>query len=80
MTHTVKCNNEECENYDFEIELKNYGGEGVICGPCGNVIEEQKEWHSFEVYEKADTVGLAQGLINEMSPEERAELIKALGG
>jgi hypothetical protein len=39
----VKCSNEQCENFEDEIELDVAGNTTIVCGPCGTLIVSLEE-------------------------------------
>lgn len=71
---TVTCTNETCENYSIDIEIVDWDGSQIICGPCGAQLEEQAPWH---VPPTLDDTTLA-GRILSMPPEELDTLIEVL--
>lgn len=73
---TVMCTTEGCENFEEPIELKEYIGTRVICGPCGTTLEEEKDWFQPEE-PPVDVDGLANTIGN-LTTEERSALIKIL--
>lgn len=72
----VTCPTAGCENQGIGIEITDWDGSTIVCGPCGTVLEDQAPWYEPDL--EHPPARRAADLIASMTDTERAELAQLI--